>query len=701
MHATWDLSLILLSFVLAFAASFTALNLASRITSASQAMQWRWLAVGGIAMGTGIWSMHFVGMLAMRIPLQLKYDLTTTADSLLIAMATSTFALKIASVREMGQRRLVPASAVMGGGIAAMHYTGVAAIRVVPAIQYDVPLVMLSLGIAMATSYAAMWLIYSFGRQSLRPWAPVRVGAAALMGLAVCGVHYTGMAATGINPKAYCFSGVALTGEWLAAGVAITCAAVLVPALLTVLFSARLEFHRTAYHRSLAQAQADRDFLQLHDQLTGLPNRERFLVVLNQAIADLDQRRGSLAVLVLDIDRFKAVNDAIGHQAGDGLLVQVTRRLAACLPASDLLARGGGDEFLILLRDIGDAQEVALFGARLLTAAREPYRIEGRDLYAHLSIGASLYPLHAVSGEELISHADEAVFNAKQGGRDQMQFYNRTTSVYTSERLQLEADLRHAIPNGQLELHYQPQIDIATGDITGMEALLRWRHPLRGTIPPLQFIALAEETGQIAQIGRWAIDEGCRQARAWELEGRPLRVAVNLSAMELRHAGLAQRVREALEEHQLRPDLLEVELTESAVMGNVEESERALQAIRALGVHIAVDDFGTGYSSLSYLKRLPITHLKIDRSFVSDLGDGNRGDSIARAIVSLGHALNLRVIAEGVETLEQLDNLRMLGCDEYQGYFCSRPLPVAQIGPFLAHWGRGRPLEPPATAATG
>ena len=270
--------------------------------------------------------------------------------------------------------------------------------------------------------------------------------------------------------------------------------------------------------------------------------------------------------------------------------------------------------------------------------------------------------------------------------------------MYTAERLQLEVDLRRAVSQSQLALHYQPQVAIGTGDITGREALLRWRHPTAGLLTPDRFISLAEESGQIAHIGEWVLNEACRQARAWELGGRPLRVAVNVSAIQFRQPKLATRVCAALERHELPAALLELEVTAGAVMGNVEQSIRTLKAIRATGIQIAIDDFGTGYSSLSYLKRLPISRLKIDRSFVADLGASSEGDSIAHAIVSLGRSMNLQVIAEGVETVEQLDCLKALGCDEYQGFLCSRARPAHEIEAFVRDWQRE--VNTPAQEAT-
>jgi len=685
-HPTWNSGLVFLSVALAVLAAYTSLKLASRISRANGS-RWRWLAGGAVGMGVGIWSMHFIGMLAMSLPIVLSYDPMVTADSLLIAIVTSGFALQVASAKRYSAWRHLAGSLIMGSGIAAMHYSGMAAIRMVPAIHYDGRLVAASLLVAVLASYVALWLYYRARHSEFRALSLPRLGAALGMGVAIAGMHYIGMAAAGFDPGAFCSGGVVIEGGWAVVAISASAVSVLLVTLLTAFFNASLQYTSDRHRKVLAQTETDLHHKATHDALTGLPNRELFMALLQAATAADGRAGGALAVLALDIDRFKVINDAIGHDTGNALLKIVAKHLAGLLRGGDVVARTGGDEFLVLLRGVGSVELVSQIARRLLEGMRRTYEVDGHELCATVSMGASIYPLHALNAEELVSHADEAMYAAKQRGRDRLCLFSAETHVYTAGRLQLEADLRHAVARGELELYYQPQLHIGTGSIVGLESLVRWRHPVQGLVPPGEFISMAEETGQIVAIGAWVLDEACRQLAEWRDTGLPaLRVAVNLSALQFQDAGLGAQVREALERRRLPPQLLEIEVTEGAVMGDIEQSARTLGEIRDLGVQIAVDDFGTGYSSLSYLKRLPINRLKIDRSFVSDLGASNESDSIANAIVALARGLRLQVIAEGVETLEQLECLRKLGCDEYQGFFCSRALPAAEIPAFVRNW---------------
>ena len=424
--------------------------------------------------------------------------------------------------------------------------------------------------------------------------------------------------------------------------------------------------------------------LASHDALTGLPNRVLLDDRLSQAVAHAEQDGHSFGVAMFDLDRFKVVNDSLGHRAGDALIKEVAHRLAGVARGTDTVGRLGGDEFLFIMDRLAKREDAEHVARRAVKALELPIRLDGVDLHTSASIGIAMFPADGKSAEALIANADAAMYCAKQRGRNNIQCYAEGMNSATQERVKLESDLHQALSLKQLELHYQPKVDTKTGLIHGVEALARWRHPQRGLVPPGEFIPLAESCGLIDAIGEWVVRESCRQARAWQLEGLPpLRVAVNLSAFQFRHGNLLQMIREALQAAQLEPRFLEVEITESALMSDPEESVTILEQLSRMGVVVSVDDFGTGYSSMSYLRRFPIDKLKIDRGFIAELISRADDASIVRAIVSLAHSLRLKVVAEGVETSEQLNVLRSLGCDQYQGFCFSPAVPATQFAALL------------------
>jgi diguanylate cyclase (GGDEF)-like protein/PAS domain S-box-containing protein len=432
------------------------------------------------------------------------------------------------------------------------------------------------------------------------------------------------------------------------------------------------------------------EYLAHHDPLTGLPNRLLLTARIDHAMERARRRQNQIALLFLDVDRFKNINDTLGHPAGDDLLKIVGQRLSDCVRGEDTVARLGGDEFVVVAEDIAEAQGASLIAQRLLEALSRPLDLEGQETAVTASIGIALYPADGGDAKSLLKNADAAMYQAKQQGRNTYQFYQPELTVSTFERFSMEARLRRALERGELFLNYQPQICLKTGRIIGAEALLRWRDPQLGLISPAKFIPLAEETGLIEPIGAWVLQAACAQNKAWQLAGLPaLRVAVNVSGYQVERGAIAKTVADALEYAGLDPQYLELEITEGVLVREREQSTENLNALRRLGVTFAIDDFGTGYSSLSYLKRMPIDKLKIDRSFVRDIARNADDAAIARAIVALGHGLQLTVIAEGVETAEQLEILRALDCDEVQGYFYSPPLSVDAFAELL---GRSFPL---------
>jgi diguanylate cyclase len=416
--------------------------------------------------------------------------------------------------------------------------------------------------------------------------------------------------------------------------------------------------------------------LASHDALTGLPNRLLLDDRLTQAAAHTDRDGQSFALAMFDLDRFKMVNDSLGHRAGDELLKEVARRLDAVARSTDTVARVGGDEFVMLLDHIGDCDTAEQIARRAVEALQAPISVAGVDIRTSASIGIALYPRDAKSVDALLANADAAMYCAKQRGRNNIQCFAQGMNSVTQERVKLESALHAALELRQFELHYQPKVDTTTGAIRGAEALVRWRHPERGLVFPGEFIPMAEECGLIESIGAWVLREACREARTWQCDGlQPMRVAVNLSAFQFRDGNLLQMIREALREADLDPRCLEVEITESALMSDPEQSVGILEQLSRMGVVVSVDDFGTGYSSMSYLRRFPIDKLKIDRGFISELLSCPDDLSIVTAIISLAHSLHLKVVAEGVETPEQRELLKSLGCDQYQGYCFSPAVP--------------------------
>ncbi|MEG4032870.1 EAL domain-containing protein [Microcoleus sp. S36b_A4] len=415
-----------------------------------------------------------------------------------------------------------------------------------------------------------------------------------------------------------------------------------------------------------------------HDPLTGLPNRLLFNERLSLALASAHQNGEMLAVIFLDLDRFKNVNDTLGHPVGDLLLQSVSRRLTNCLRLGDSMARWGGDEFTVLLYNINTPEEATKICQLIIQSLSSPFDFEGLELYIKASLGVALAPYDGEDAETLLKNADAAMYKAKQKGRNNYQFYTQAIGSKVSEDLNLENDLYKALNKSEFVLHYQPQINLNTGKIAGMEALIRWEHPERGLIPPDRFIPLAEETGLICQIDEWVMRTACLQNRAWQLLGLPpIRIAVNLSARQFLQPHTVQSIAEILSETKLNPEYLEIEITESIAMTDVSFTVSVLQQLQDMGIHISLDDFGTGYSSLWSLKNFPLNNLKIDKSFVADLVTGSSGATIVKLAIALGQGLNLQVIAEGVETAEQLAFLRSHQCDMGQGYFFSKPIPAA------------------------
>lgn len=420
------------------------------------------------------------------------------------------------------------------------------------------------------------------------------------------------------------------------------------------------------------------------DQLTDLPNRNLLNDRMEQVIAAIDRRGGNAAVLFIDLDHFKQINDSLGHDLGDELLKQLTQRLHTCLRRSDTLARFGGDEFVVLLTDVKDGGEAAMVAEKMLTALKEPIDVSGHSLHVAISIGIALCPDDGVEIVSLLRNADLAMYRAKDSGRGRYVFYEEEMTQKAGQRLRLETDLRVAIAEGQLQVYYQPKLSAQDDKVLGMEALLRWKHPEFGFVSPATFIPVAEQSGLIHEVSEWVLRQTVMQQRLWQAQGFDIvPVAVNLSVAQFQRPGLAEGISKIVQEGGLKARLIELELTEGMLLELGSKNIEVLNHLHEAGFAIALDDFGTGYSSLSRLKRLPISSLKIDQSFVRDIATDPNDRSIVSATAALAHAINLRVIAEGVEHPDQLDFIRSIGCDEYQGYLFSMPLPAEEVQRFL------------------
>ncbi|NMZ37592.1 putative bifunctional diguanylate cyclase/phosphodiesterase [Pseudomonas proteolytica] len=668
-------ALVLISLLVAILASYTALDLTGRIATAKGRAVYLWMAGGALAMGCGVWSMHFIGMLAFSLPITLGYDIGITALSLLIAMLSSGFALWLVNQPRLPAWQLGFGALIMGAGISAMHYTGMAAMRMTPGIDYDPTLFAASLLIAVGASAAALWIAFNLRRNT--PYVRLaRGGAAVVMGVAIVGMHYTGMAAARFADGSFCGASVdGLSGSGLDNLVLVTTLAVLAIALLTSLLDARLEARTAVLADSLSLANQELTHLALHDTLTGLPNRTLLADRIQQAMQLVAEQGGCFALMFIDLDGFKPVNDAFGHHMGDQLLREVGLRLREDLRSQDTLARIGGDEFVLLVQ-LSQPDDALRLAERQVGLINKSFRVAEHDLNISASVGIALFPGNGATPQELLMNADAAMYHAKSMGKNGYSFFDVSMNTNARRQLQLLQDLRNAVDQQQLRLHYQPKFDALSGRAVGAEALLRWEHPQHGLLLPDKFIELAEKTGVIIAIGDWVLNEACRQMQVWFAQGyRDWRIAVNLSALQFCHAGLVTSVANALQRHQLPANSLTLEITETTAMSDADASMTVLQKLSEMGVDLSIDDFGTGYSSLMYLKRLPANELKIDRGFVRDLEHDSDDAAIVSAIVALGQALGLRIVAEGVETDMQQDFLTRLGCDSLQGYHLGHPLP--------------------------
>ena len=770
-----DLRLVALSAVICVLGCLTTTTLMARAGDGVRRHAGRWLACAAAVFGCSVWSLHFVTMLAFLPGQEMAYDIGLTALSVAAAVGGAMLAFFAWWTPVMRRGRVALAGILLGLAVSGMHYLGVAAMTFSGFLLFDRLYVAASLAISIACSTIALARASDLRTMSRR----LEVGC--WLSLAICGLHFTGMAAITVAPgAAEVTEGTVLGTSGLAVAVGGVSMAMLIAGLIAVIVEWHLsqralrDLGRMRLMSNLAQevlfihrdgkvlevnsagerlfkATADsiigrpvlslfakdsapalirrercppvdrrpeemefqavdgshvavelscqpidylgkpatvvalRDLtdrkrdearirhLARHDALTDLPNRynlqERLDVVLDIAA----QNGNAIAVVYIDLDRFKPVNDLHGHAVGDAVLVQAAKRILAQIQPSDTLARIGGDEFVMILASQPQPEKASLIATRTIEALRRPFQIEGHRIEIGASIGISLYPEDGTEADALMRAADAAMYRVKEEGRGAVRFYEAAMNAQLQARLQLEQELAGAVGRGELVLHYQPIVNGVTGEVETFEALVRWNHPYRGMVPPIEFIPMAEMTGLIDEIGRWVINTACREAAGW---AHPWRVSVNVSPVQFRQTDVCAAVGEALQTHGIAPTRIVVEVTEGVLIEDATKAVAVLNRLRGMGVRVALDDFGTGYSSLSYLQLFKFDKFKIDKSFVKRLGENEDALTITRTIVNLGHNLGLHVTAEGVETQEQLALLRSLGCDQIQGYLVARPAPI-------------------------
>jgi diguanylate cyclase (GGDEF)-like protein/PAS domain S-box-containing protein len=767
-----DLRLVLLAGIACLLSALTAFNVIARARqAASERTRNAWLAAAAVTTGFGIWSTHFIAILAFRPGLPMGYAWGLTVASVVIAILITGAGIA-ASVHWPTRKGTALGGATVGLGIACMHFTGMAALRVPGYITYDPALVAASVVLGIGLGAAA----FTVRRRMAGPLGFAL--ATGLLTLAICAMHFTGMASARITviANAGLPTGI-LSDGWLAAGIAIATLTITILCLVTTvvdqhlarralgeaerlsalaeagtegivicsdgiieygnsafsritgltaqemarrpfrdfvshndydhairvkeeggtpfeaslrtkdgdhipveLFARRMEAGKEIFAmRDLTEqkrSQARIEFLAHHDALTELPNRSLFKTRFQQELAGAARRGEKLAVMCLDLDRFKDVNDTLGHAAGDLLLRQVADRLAAAIRETDVVARLSGDEFAIIQVGISQPEGATQLATRIHTVLSPPVDLDGHETPVGVSIGISVFPDDGTASTVLLRNADMALYRAKAEGRNTHRFFETGMDEAMRQRREIERDLRNSLKNGEMYLEYQPQAMASTNEIVGFEALVRWRHPRRGKLLPGSFIEIAEDCGFIVPLGRWVLHKACSDAARWE---RPLGIAVNLSPVQFQHGDLYQEVADILAETGLAPERLELEITEGVLLADKDRAVAVLARIKSLGVRIAMDDFGTGYSSLSYLQSFPFDKIKIDRSFVAGLEGNEEARAIVRAVIGLSHALNLPVVAEGVESEAQLDLLRRELCTEVQGYLIGRP---GELGTF-------------------
>ena len=694
LNCTYNPFLVLLAYVVASAAGFATLDMTERVghveKSGSQRL-WRWVGAGCLAVG--IWAMHFISMLAFQAPIEIHYQLPITLLSLGFALTAAWLAMHTLSHPHLSFWQYLRAAIWIGLGIATMHYVGMAAMHSGATAYYNPFLFGLSIVIAIGASLAAL-LISSYLRDGNGMFHQLlKYSASLVLGAGIVGMHFTGMAALNLVMPAGSLQALPAEDNHLQLGLTVAVITLLIigSCISAALADKKLQNKEHDLRRvnallsQLDQARMSLQQVAHYDALTNLINRRGFNQIFAEKLIEKTNEGGMLAVMFLDIDHFKRINDSLGHDAGDELLKVLAGHIKGSVRShDDVVARFGGDEFCILI-GLHDREEARHMAQRIMLKMKEPIELSGRRMVMTTSIGISLFPEDGKTCEELLKNADLALYQSKGSGRNSLHFFSSNLRTRATLELQLEEELRHALrENTGLMLHYQPIYDLKSGQVTKLEALIRWQHPVHGLLAPERFIAIAEANGLIGELDNWVLRKACEDLGELSRNGcEQLKITVNCSPLNLAREDLADEIEHVLRATGVEPQRLELEVTENALMGNIANTLVLLRQIRALGVSLSIDDFGTGYSSLAYLKRLPLNTLKIDRSFIQDIPKATQDMEIVQAIIVMAHTLHLQVVTEGVETFEQYEFLERHGCDFVQGYLLSRPVPLEELRPVL------------------
>lgn len=676
LHVSWDPVLIGISFVVAFIASFIALDSAGKVAISSRRESTFWRLSGGATLGMGIWSMHFIGMLAMKMSMPINYHFSLTAFSFLIALISATLAINIAiSGQTLSTKRLIIATSLLSTGVVTMHYVGMVAIVEHVAIRWQFSLILLSVVIAIIASGIGLWLAFHL-RQNTRRALINRLIAALVMALAIASMHYTGMGAATFTHFGHTAHDGLSTLElsiWVCAITLVILGIMLVISMV----DSQLRTSRLADNLHQLNCQLEH---QIHfDALTGLANRTQIDACLQTCLRHSKLHQQHFALVFIDLDRFKIVNDTWGHHIGDQLLISSTQRIYSCLDDTMTLARLGGDEFILLVPN-SNREAISVLMTRIASAVKEPFTLFGHTIRVSLSAGSSLYPEHGSTLHELKVKADTAMYHVKQAGRNGWAIYSPEMEAIADTPPTFLQKLSQALERNQFELWYQPKYTAGDHSLTGFEALLRWHHPERGVLLPAEFLPALEETGLIIPVGTWVLQQACRQLYQWKSQGHTeWTLAVNLSPAQFEQPDIVDIVCNALAQYQLSPAHLTLELTESTALKNLKRSVEVLNAFADLGITVSIDDFGTGYSNILMLKSLPARELKIDRIFVKDISENSKNTKIVSTIIDIAHSMNMCVVAEGIETQEQETLLTQMGCGVLQGFLYAKPLPAHKI----------------------
>ncbi|MFN3765647.1 MAG: putative bifunctional diguanylate cyclase/phosphodiesterase [Aliihoeflea sp.] len=655
-----DYRYVLLAAVICVAGSLMSMRLFARTRRTTGARRANWLFLAGVVSGSAIWTTHFVAMMGYMPALQHAYDPAITLISLFLAIGFCTIGMVVAASTRTSVL-IEFGGAILGVGIAVMHYAGMSAMRVTAQMAWDPTLVAISVALGAFFGAVAM-------NRIARPVTRFcRYGGALALILGIVSMHFTGMGALTLMPDlSISVPDKGISDSLLILGVLAVMSLVMGTGLSSYLIDNHNEVEAVQRYRQLA----------LHDAVTGLPNRHHLASKLGEIIGGDFDDTSRIAVIAIDLDRFKDINDVHGHAAGDIVLKIIAERLSACLQDGEFLARVGGDEFVAVKTGLYQKSQALEFAARLHAVVCSPVEDAARILTVGASLGVAYYPDDASDASTLLSRADLAMYRAKQSAFTSICRYDSSMDEANRTRSALSLELRHAVERNELELYYQPQNDVASGDLIGFEALVRWNHPQRGLVSPVDFIPLAEETGLILPIGEWVLREACTQAARWS---NPYKIAVNVASAQISQSDLPRLVDEILAETGLPASRLELEITESSI---IEDHQHALSVVRKLksrGVSIAMDDYGTGYSSLSTLQNFPFDKIKIDRSFIASIDTSAQAMAIVRSTIILAESLHIPVLAEGVESASHLKFLRDQGCHEAQGYFFGKPVPIANI----------------------